>query len=584
MLGEVERRVLGFSHPQRRNAAAMGALVGGDEIHRVQDRAACAFASRWRVAFRALRALVAVTMVAVSSVAAAQAPQAGPGRVTSAPGVQEPAATPEESVLDLSTPRRALAAFLARAREGDWEAAALVLDLSEVPSAQRHDAGVAAARHLEVVLSSTGVVPTELPDEPQPGGENAIEIARVPGIGQGVVLRRVYTGGQPAWKFSASTVRAAEQLADRLDRGPIGNRTPEWLREPRVFALEPWQWIGLGVVLIVAVALARVVGRFATATIGLVARRFDRPELARFFPRLRLPFRFASFLAFLGALASLLRLSLPAMQVLGRLYVAAWLLTVGWGFWRTVDFIAERIEERAASRDDWRARGVRTRAVVIRRVLHATGAFVVIAVVLLQFDPVRELGVSLLASAGFVGIIVGIAAQRTLGNALAGIQLSFAQPLRVGDQILIEKEFGTVEEINLSYVVLRLWDHRRLILPIQYLLDTPFENWTRLGTDLVGAVLIPVDFATPIDRVRSEIERFVSEHPLFDGATLTVQVTDLQERTATLRVLVSSSDAGRLFDLRCEVREFILGLLQRLDGGAYLPRIRVEEGTAPASR
>lgn len=487
----------------------------------------------------------------------------------------------EESALDLSTPRRAVAAFLESARKGEWDSAALILDLSELPSGQRSRVGPEAARHLEVVLSGTELDPTSLPDEPVPGGEHALEIARVPGIEQGVILRRVPTGAEPAWKFSSSTVRAAELLADRLDRGPIGNLTPEWLREPRVLALEPWQWLAMLVAVLLSLAGALITGRVATALGASLTRRRDHPQLGRLLERLRLPVRAALFLGLLGILAIFIRPSQPALGVLARLYQAAWWLTVGWAFWRCVDFAAERIEERAATRHDWRARGVRTRAVVIRRVLHATGAVIVIAVLLLQFDAVRQLGLSLLASAGVAGIVLGIAAQRTLGNALAGIQLSFTQPLRVGDQILIEDEFGTVEEINLSYVVLRLWDHRNLILPIPRLLEMPFENWTRLGTDLIGTVLVRVDFAAPIARVRDEVERFVSAHPLFDGATVAVQVIEIEERTVTLRVLVSASDAAKLFDLRCDVREFVLGLLQRLEGGRYLPRLRVEGAAEP---
>ncbi len=524
----------------------------------------CALAPRWGV-------LLLIALLA---------PRIAAAQTTGEP--HETATTPEEVALDLSTPRRALAAFLANARDGHWEAASLVLDLSEVPESRRREVGVQAARHLETVLDATGTVPTELPDEPEPGGERAIEIARVPGIDQGVVMRRVYTGGEPAWKFSYSTILAAERLADRLDRGPIGNRTPVWLREPRVLALEPWQWIVIPVVVLLSLLGAWLVGRLATGLVGTLARRFEHPQLARLLPRLRLPVRTTFFLALLGALGTLIRFSLPALSVLGRLYVAAWLLTIGWALWRTVDFAAEQIEERAASRDDWRARGVRTRAVVIRRVLHATGLVIVIAVVLLQFQAVRQLGVSLLASAGFAGIVLGIAAQRTLGSALAGIQLSFTQPLRVGDQVLVEEEFGTVEEINLSYVVVRLWDHRRLILPVQRLLEQPFENWTRLGTDLIGTVLVSVDFGAPIDRIREEVERFASQHPLFDGGTLVLQVLELNERTATLRVLVSASDATKLFNLRCAVREFVLGLLQELDGGRHVPRLRLEDGVRAA--
>lgn len=527
----------------------------------------------------ALVRICAVLVLAVALVPSARAgAQSSPPAAESAQG-GAPSSASQQSTLDLSTPRRALSAFLASAREGDWQAAALVLDLSEVPRAMRPEVGAEAAQHIDTVLSATGTLPTGLPDEPEPGGERVLEVARVPGVDRGVVMRRVYTGGEPAWKFSYSTVRIAEALADRLDRGPIGNRAPPSLREPRVFALEPWQWLTLLVVVLLSAAAAWFTGRAATLFTRVFSRRLHRPTLVRFLPRLRIPVRTAVFLAFVGVLGvTLVRFPLPALQVLGRLYAAAWLLTIGWGFWRTVDYIAERIEERAASRDDWRARGVRTRAVVIRRVLHATGAFIVAGVVLLQFDAVRQLGFSLLASAGVAGIVLGIAAQRTIGNLLAGIQLSFTQPLRVGDQVLVEDQFGTVEELNLSYVVVRLWDHRRLILPIQRLLEMPFENWTRLGTDLIGTVLVPVDFGTPVARVRSEVERFVEGHPLFDGATLVVQVVELSERTATLRVLVSASDASRLFELRCAVREFMLGLLQQLDGGRYLPRIRLDEG------
>jgi len=249
---------------------------------------------------------------------------------------------------------------------------------------------------------------------------------------------------------------------------------------------------------------------------------------------------------------------------------------------RMVDLAAQVIAERAEGDRGWRARGVRTRALILRRVLHVVGITILVAVVLLQIDSVRELGVSLLASAGVLGIVIGLAAQRPIANLLAGLQLSFTQPLRVGDEVVIESQFGTVDEIHLSYVVLQLWDRRRLIVPMGKLLESPFENWTRLSSDLVGAVEVHVDFETPFDRVRREVEAHVREHPFFDGATLVVQVVDATDRTAKLRVLVSASDSSRLFDLRCAVREFLLSSLQRLEGGRYLPRVRiVTDGPQP---
>ncbi|UJR85507.1 Hypothetical protein I5071_75870 [Sandaracinus amylolyticus] len=489
----------------------------------------------------------------------------------------------EEPSIDPSTPRRLIASFLASARDGEWDVAALALDLREVPRDQRTEVGREAARDLETVLSAERVAPTSLPDEPEPGGDRAIEIVRLPTVEQGVVLRRVRGGEDPAWKFSASTVRAAALLAEGVDRGPIGSRAPDWLRKPRVLRLEPWQWIVLPIAILVALGCAFLVDRVTSAIARRFARRLGNDLVDALFERLRGPKRAMLTLAFLGLFAILVRFSQGALDVLGRAYVAAWSLAVGWAFWHFVDLLAERVEERAAAEDHWRARGVRTRAGIVRRILHVAGIVVTIAVVLLQFDVVRQLGLSLLASAGVAGIVLGIAAQRTLGNLFAGMQLSFSQPLRVGDEIAIEGETGTVEEINLSYVVLRLWDRRRLILPIPKLLETPFENWTRLGTDIVGVVLVPVDFTTPFAAVRGEVEQFVRAHPLFDGATLAVQVIAIEDRTATLRVLVSAADSGALVQLQCAVREFVLGVLQGLEGGRYLPRVRVEEESAASS-
>jgi small-conductance mechanosensitive channel len=217
---------------------------------------------------------------------------------------------------------------------------------------------------------------------------------------------------------------------------------------------------------------------------------------------------------------------------------------------------------------------------VLRRVLRVVGIVVLSAVLLMQFDPVRQLGLSLLASAGVAGVVVGLAAQRTIGNLLAGIQLSFTQPLRVGDEVVIEGQSGTVDEINLSYVVVQLWDQRSLIVPMTKLLESAFENGTRASSEIYGDVKMLVDFGTPFDRVRDEVTTFVKQHPLFDGRKLVVQVTDARERTAELRVVVSAADSSKLFDLRCATREFLLGTLQHLDAGRYLPRVRVNPSSS----
>jgi small-conductance mechanosensitive channel len=198
------------------------------------------------------------------------------------------------------------------------------------------------------------------------------------------------------------------------------------------------------------------------------------------------------------------------------------------------------------------------------------------ALVLLQFDVFRAIGTSLLASASVAGILVGLAAQRSLATVLAGLQLSLTQPLRVGDLIVMDGESGTIEEITLTYVVVQLWDLRRLVVPITKFLDAPFQNWTRSGTDILGTVLVHADYRVPVDTVRRELERFVRTRPEWDGRTVSLQVTDATDRTLQLRALVSSADSSRSWSLRCAVREHLVGFLQGLEDGRFLPRARLE--------
>lgn len=358
-------------------------------------------------------------------------------------------------------------------------------------------------------------------------------------------------------------------------RGLVGDLVPSGLTRPSLLGLEPWQWIGLVVAIVASTVLAFTIGRAGAAVASRTGNR--RPAIGRAALQLRGPIQAGLALGTFGLLAVLLHLPDGVMGLPVNVYEVAWALTGGWLFVRVVDVLAERVAERASRIEGGRGRGIRTRIAILRRVAHVVGVAVLLAIALMQVGPVRDVGVSLLASAGVAGIVVGLAAQRTIGNLLAGIQLSFTQPLRVGDQVVIEKEFGTVEEINLSYVVVRIWDDRRLIVPMTRLLESPFENWTRVSTALIGEVKVPVDFETPIASLREEVERFVRAHPLFDRRTFAVQVTDMKDRSAELRVLVSAEDAGKLFDLRCATREFVLGYLQKLERGRFLPHVRVSD-------
>ncbi|QHT70123.1 mechanosensitive ion channel [Rhodocytophaga rosea] len=198
-----------------------------------------------------------------------------------------------------------------------------------------------------------------------------------------------------------------------------------------------------------------------------------------------------------------------------------------------------------------------------------------IAIALMTFEKIREVGVSLLASAGIVGIIVGFAAQKSLGTILAGIQIAIAQPIRIDDVVVIEGEWGRVEEIMLTYVVLKLWDERRLIVPINYFLEKPFQNWTRTSTELIGTVFLFTDYSTPVEKLREEFNRILNETPLWDKRTAALQVTNATEKTIEIRMIASASNSGNSFDLRCLIREKMIQFLKKNYPNS-LPHTRME--------
>jgi small-conductance mechanosensitive channel len=194
---------------------------------------------------------------------------------------------------------------------------------------------------------------------------------------------------------------------------------------------------------------------------------------------------------------------------------------------------------------------------------------------LMVFDKVRQLGTSILASAGIIGILVGLAAQRSITNMLVGLQLVLTQPIRLDDVVIIENEWGRIEEITTTYVVVKLWDLRRLIVPTTWFTENPFQNWTRVSSELLGSVFLHTDYTLPVDAVREELQRVVSESPWWNGKVAAVQVTDTTEQTMELRLLVSANDASAAFDLRCEVREKMIAFLQERYPQS-LPRMRAE--------
>jgi len=226
--------------------------------------------------------------------------------------------------------------------------------------------------------------------------------------------------------------------------------------------------------------------------------------------------------------------------------------------------------------DNLAARTIRTQSRVLLRTAMVVIAVVGLAAVLMSFPSVRTVGASLLASAGVIGLAIGMAAKPVLGNLIAGIQIALTQPIRIDDVLIVEGEWGRVEEITGSYVVLRIWDRRRLIVPLQWFIEHPFQNWTRNSADIIGSVFWWVDYGLPLEPVRAEIRRLCEEVPQWwDGELAILQVVDSSDRSMQLRALVTARNSGDAWDLRCHVRAGVIEFIQR-ECPQYLPRLRAD--------
>jgi small-conductance mechanosensitive channel len=301
-----------------------------------------------------------------------------------------------------------------------------------------------------------------------------------------------------------------------------------------------------------------------------------------------------------------LRLAVPLLAVLLLLPVLdlpekwTWLTQKGFGILLIVSLafliirgvrsiqVALLREHRLDVADNYTARRIYTQVSVIRKLITSVVVIFGIAAILMMFDAMRQLGASILASAGIAGIILGFAAQKTLGNLLAGIQIALSQPILIDDIVIVEGEFGRIEDITLTFVSVRTWDLRRLIVPITYFIEKPFQNWSRKSDEILGTIFLYLDYQVPLGELREELKRLVEQNENWDGKVCGLQVTDTKPNTIEVRALVSSLNAGKNFDLRCQVREGLIEFL-RSRYPESLPRVRMamqrlEETAVPEAR
>lgn len=335
-------------------------------------------------------------------------------------------------------------------------------------------------------------------------------------------------------------------------------------------------WLLSLAILILAVGVAlqahRILFRIATRLVS--ERELFWRSLVQ---RTEGPIRLGLIIICLTFAVSVAPLNFEQASLSRHLLLVCLIVLVGWvarsvlHIWVTIYLRRFKLE----AEDNLLARKHTTQSRILQRVAGWLIMVVTLAVALMTFEGVRQYGVSLLASAGAAGLVLGLALQPLLKNLVAGIQLAVTQPIRLEDAVIVEGEWGQVEEVTATYVVIRLWDWRRMVLPLSYFLENPFQNWTRESASLIGTAMIHVDYTAPIDAMRRKLQEIAAASHLWDKRVVALQVTDLRAQTVEVRMLVSSTNAGRTFDLRCEVREKMIDFLQKEHPHA-LPRSRAE--------
>jgi small-conductance mechanosensitive channel len=353
------------------------------------------------------------------------------------------------------------------------------------------------------------------------------------------------------------------------DLGSLGQRAQELL-----WWLPPWaiDLVLLAVALAIAYLVHRILYRVAVRIVGS-AELFWRALVVR----IEGPARLGLMIVALAAAVALAPLSDEGRVIVHRILLLSFIVLLGWvtltalEIWVTI--YLRRYTTVAA--DDPLARKHITQTRILRRVAATLIVMITASAGLMSFDAVRQYGVSILASAGAAGIVVALALQPVLKNLFAGIQLAVTQPIRIGDAVIVENEWGNVEDITATFVVVRIWDWRRLVVPLSYFIEKPFQNWSLEGTELIGTVMLYADYTAPVAELRRKLTEILGASSLWDRKVAGLQVTDLRESTIEIRILVSASTAGEVFDLRCEVREKMVEYLQAAHPSA-LPRWRGE--------
>jgi small-conductance mechanosensitive channel len=323
--------------------------------------------------------------------------------------------------------------------------------------------------------------------------------------------------------------------------------------------------IALIIFLILIYLLKRVIKEFYPTLYGRIAVKIRKPGIALFL--------------IIGALVPfiLIPYDIAWIGLLQKLLIILLIFSVSWLLIKSIHTVKLILLSRYEidTKDNLKARKLFTQYEIFERILVFVIVFVALGIALMNFEPIRKIGVTLLTSAGLSALIIGLAAQKIIGAFLAGIQLAITQPIRIDDVVIVEGEWGKIEEINLTYVVVKIWDKRRLVLPTTYFIEKPFQNWTMTSADILGTIFIYTDYTFPVEKLREALSGYLKEAPKWDGEVNVLQVTNVSDRTMELRALMSAKDASDAWDLRVFIREKLLTFLQE-NYPEYLPRTRIQ--------
>ncbi len=313
---------------------------------------------------------------------------------------------------------------------------------------------------------------------------------------------------------------------------------------------------------------AMVIGAYAAQfALMAVLSRFFAPGhslLQRVFHRTKGVVRFGFIIIAASILIPAFPLKHSELDLVRQFLLAAFILLIGWIVVVATSIVAERYLLRFTRRakDSLQTRAAQTQVRILTRAIHTLTILLAVGAALMTFQSVREFGISIFASAGLAGIVLGLAARPMLENLIAGIQIAVTQRIRIDDVVVVEGEWGQVEELNSTYITIRLWDRRRLILPLNYFLEKPFENWTHNGTSIIGTVMLYLDFSAPVEKIRARLNAILAKSELWDRDVANLEVTEARADTIEVRVTVSAANSSTVWDLRCEVREKLLDYIK----------------------